>query len=120
MFSLHTNILPVKPCLHVVSPITSQVEIGENPAWIRWFVNLADKDGLTALHHAANRTTFFEPPTKIKKEHKFNEQMEIQFQAITGMASASPFCMRRANFMCMSPVAILFLPSYEAFDEVRR
>eukprot|EP01052_Picozoa_sp_SAG31_P005331 SAG31_NODE_232_length_19710_cov_17.109581_9_plen_85_part_00 len=81
------------------SPATPQVEMGENPAWIRWFVNLADKDGLTALHHAANRTTFFEPPTKIKKENTFNEQMEIQFQAITGMASVSPLRMRRVIFL---------------------
>ena len=55
-------------------------------AAVRQLANTQDREGRTALHQAANRTRWFEPPATISEGVSFEQITAYQFEANQGMA----------------------------------
>ena len=53
---------------------------------MRQLANAQDSEGRTALHQAANRTRWFEPPATISEGVSFEQITAYQFEANQGMA----------------------------------
>jgi ankyrin repeat protein len=58
---------------------------GDDNEAVAWLVNLQDSGGRTALHIAANRTVYFEPPDVINENITINMITKMAFESQMGM-----------------------------------